>query len=131
MFPTLGLLLMVALPTDAPVPEQDRDVSRIEYRDFRMPVRVDPDRADEIESLTIFVSTDHGLTWTEVMAIRPDEKWVEYHARADGLYWFTVQIHQTDGEKYPSQLNPDVADIRKVSVDTARQRNWAVMKPAE
>jgi hypothetical protein len=88
-------------------------------RGFKIPIKIDPKRASELEELFLLVSQDKGGTWQQVDRKSPNEREFIYHAPEDGHYWFIVQQidrnHRTMPAS-PSRAKPNMAVI----VDTTR-----------
>ena len=109
--------LLVCCLLLAPDPAPDRDVFEITTRSFRLPVMVDPARRKEIRAIILHVSRDKGKTWSVVAQIGPDQTEFRYDSPQDGLYWFAVQVHQTDNTFDPAHVK-DFDRFIKVLVRT-------------
>src|SRR6516162_5332837 len=66
-------------------------------RDFRIPIKIDSKRAQEVQDLILLVSKDQGNTWEQVDHKPPTEHDFVYHAPTDGSYWFIVQEVDRNG----------------------------------
>jgi hypothetical protein len=82
-------------------------VSIISYREINLPVKVDPERKDQIKDIRLWASTDLGATWDMVQQVGPDDKFFSISAGGQGLYWFTVQVIDKKGGADP----PDVGRV--------------------
>ncbi len=94
------LSLLVALPAVA----EPEDVFRIESRKFEFPVRVDPNRKDEIKEIQLYVSWDRGKSWEKVKSFGPDTTAVLFEAKRDGEAWFTLRIIDVKGQAEPEDV---------------------------
>lgn len=115
---SMGTLTLAAslLLTAAPTPG---DVVPINQRNFQIPIRVEPSRRHEIKELILFASTDQGATWNQVATATPDKEAFVYYAPSDGLYWFSVCVVDSRGNREP----PDIYKAppgQKVHIDTAK-----------
>jgi hypothetical protein len=68
-------------------------------RSFRIPFRMDQDRVNDIKEVVLFCSADQGKTWLEAARATPHQSSFEYHAPADGDYWFTVVVVDREGRR--------------------------------
>lgn len=73
-------------------------------RSLKLPIRLDPKRAQGIQELCLLVSKDRGLTWEQADRQLPTAQEFVYRAPADGSYWFIVQ--QVDRNGRPLPENP-------------------------
>ena len=110
----LGLTL-AADPIELP-----KDTYEIPTRQFAMPLRVDPDRADQIEKIRLFVSEDRGKTWRHKKDYKLSDKKVIVTACRDGLYWFAIQEILKDGNSEPAERD-DLVPAMKVYVNSKRR----------
>jgi hypothetical protein len=93
-------------------------------RDFNIPYRVNPNRAKEIAKLRLYVSTDKGKEWRRVQTVNTEKTKdgnFEFHASADGDYWFALQTISKDGMREPKKMMLGEAGLRvmKVEVQTS------------
>jgi hypothetical protein len=122
------LLLGVVDPfPQDPVPP-DPDAYSIHSRSFKIPLQVDPARADDISQITLFVSSDRGQTWQEVETVRPGKEFFRFVAPGEGPYWFTTQVVTKVGLRDPEDVSKP-SSILKVMVDT-RPPPKVVAKPS-
>src|SRR5262245_34153399 len=77
------------------------DVCAVKSAKFEIPIKVDPERKQEIRALELYVSTNQGRNWEMVGAASPAQSGFQFTAPVDGLYWFTVQTTDVQGRKEP------------------------------
>jgi hypothetical protein len=76
----------------------------------------DPGSADAV---WLYVSKDRGASWQKISEARPQVRAFNYHAEADGEYWFAIRTLDTHGRSWPE--GPMQAEL-KVIVDTTIPR---------
>src|SRR5262245_24477481 len=82
---------------------------------FRIPFQSDvPGRLKQIQ---LYVSTDKGLTWRQEAAVLPTERFFDFRAPQDGLYWFAVRTIDLENRAYPLSMDGAKPGL-KVVVDT-------------
>src|SRR5262245_43165146 len=116
----LSLSLLPVLPS-----RDGCNESVINIRDFLLPVAVKADRKGEIESIIFHVSTDRGRTWSKAGTISPSDEGLPFHAKDDGDYWFTLQVVDKRGEKWPATVAEKGAPVSKVRVATRYKMPYA------
>jgi hypothetical protein len=84
---------------------------------FAFPVKVDPNRRDEIERLVLMSSSDRGKTWQEIASASVDAKHFKVQVPADGEYWFNIKVVWKNGEATPGDFR-DVPPAHRVIVQT-------------
>ena len=52
----------------------DDETTFLNKLEFRIPIEVASDKGDAIRELRLFVSTDRGVTWTQVKTVPPTQK---------------------------------------------------------
>jgi hypothetical protein len=112
----MGTLILAAVLAASPLPA---DVTPMNARSFRIPIRIDPAHRAEIKELHLFASTDEGRTWQQVAVAATDQDGFPFYAPADGVYWFSVQVVDQHGNLDP----PDIYKVppsQKVLVDTLK-----------
>ena len=122
MFISSALLMCLLAPAIEP---PDPTVHTVQQRAFRVPVQIES-RRNDIEHLTLFVSTDKGATWKEAGVIGPDQDGFRFVAPGDGVYWFAVQIalkDKTMDPAEPTRMEPAL----KVAVETPKKPEWQPM----
>ena len=98
------------------VESAEEPVHTVYQRAFKVPVQLDPGRRNEIEKVTLFVSTDRGVSWQRTSSIGPNETFFRYSAPTEGVYWFAVQIAMKDKTQESAEQTP-LAPALKVSVE--------------
>jgi hypothetical protein len=116
-----GLALVCASILCAAEPvELPKDVWEMDSREFAMPIRIIPDKAEKINCLRLYMSEDSGKTWKHVKDGKPTDDRFTYKASKDGLYWFALQVEYLDGKCEPAELN-QLVPAQKVYVNTERK----------
>jgi hypothetical protein len=71
------------------------------------------------ESVWLYVSKDRGATWQKISEARPQVRAFNYHAEADGEYWFAIRTADGRGGFWPDgPIEPEL----RVIVDTTIPR---------
>jgi hypothetical protein len=91
----------------------------LSVRSFRVPVRIDSDRKDEIEKVVIYLSRNKGQTWRKCTEVLADRDGFNYFAATDGLYWFACCVIDKEGNRHPARTRQLRAQLR-VKVDTSK-----------
>jgi hypothetical protein len=104
-------------PADPFLDEPEEIVFR--FRLFAIPVRVRPDAKDDIARINLFVSRDHGKTWTRVASVGPEAESFRCSAPEDGSYWFAVQVVDKKGKAAPAEVATSSVSL-KMLVDTTK-----------
>jgi hypothetical protein len=82
---------------------------------FRIPFQTDtPGRLKQVQ---LYISTDRGQTWRQEAAVLPTERFFDFRAPQDGLYWFSVRTVDLEGRTYPPSMEGARAGLQVV-VDT-------------
>jgi hypothetical protein len=76
----------------------------------------DPNSADAV---WLYVSKDRGTSWQKISEAQPQVRAFNYHAEADGEYWFAIRTLDKHGRSWPD--GPMQAEL-KVIVDTTIPR---------
>jgi hypothetical protein len=77
----------------------------LNQRAFQIPIRVQPERKDDVKGLELYVSTDNGQTWALNAKAAPDQSAFNYTAPKDGHYLFTVVvIDKKTGQSEPRDV---------------------------
>ncbi|HEY4233842.1 MAG TPA: hypothetical protein VGM76_10470, partial [Lacipirellulaceae bacterium] len=71
------------------------------------------------EAVWLYVSKDRGANWQKISEARPQVRAFNYHAEADGEFWFAIRTIDTRGRSWPDA--PMQAEL-KVIVDTTIPR---------
>ena len=100
-----------ALAPDFPEPILWRDT------EFTIPFRVhvDPSETAAPAEIWLYVSTDHGVSWSHVATDDPQAGRFVFRAAEDGEYWFSLRTLDRFGTVLPT--GPHRAELR-VTVDT-------------
>jgi hypothetical protein len=99
-------------------PLQGQDGDEINYSKapvFRIPFQTDA--AGRLKQIQLYVSTDRGKTWSPVVAATPDQRFFDFRATQDGLYWFAVRTIDLENKAYPQAIDSFRPGL-KVMVDT-------------
>ena len=92
----------------------------VNYKDFQIPISVDPDRREEMEQIRLFISTDRGKTWKQAKSVSVEKKSFHFHAPSDGIYMFKIQTVFKDKHVIPEDIN-DGPPALKVRVQTTKE----------
>lgn len=95
------------------------DVWHMNTGKFQIPIRIQPNRRDEIKELQLFSSRDQGKTWDLAAKATPDKENFPYFAPGDGLYWFSVAVIDQKGQQDPRDIMKAPVG-QKIVVDTLR-----------
>jgi hypothetical protein len=109
----LGIVAWVGI-SSAQEPVED-PISYSKQPTFRIPFNTDS--AGRLKQIQLYVSTDKGQTWKQVVAVTPDQRFFDFRAPGDGLYWFTVRTVDLENRMYPQTLEGARPGL-KVCVDT-------------
>jgi hypothetical protein len=109
----LGLLLG---PGGAAGQQPAEDVYYTRELVFRIPFEPDPGER-RIRQVQLYVSQDRGRSWQAHVIAQPDQRYFNFQAQRDGLYWFAVQTTDHEGRVYPARLD-DIRPQLKVAVDS-------------
>jgi hypothetical protein len=112
-----GMLTMALLMVAAG--QAPTDLVPLNQQNFEIPIRIDQARRAEIKELLLFTSRNQGQTWEQVAVAGPDKNAFTYFAPADGVYWFSVQVVDRQGNREP----PDIYKAtpgQKVVIDTVK-----------
>jgi len=88
-------------------------------RNFKIPISIKGGQREKIKELLLFVSRDQGQTYSQVAATTPDKDSFEFFAPADGVYWFSICVVDSNGNREPKDLYKS-APGQKVLVDTMK-----------
>ncbi len=84
---------------------------------FEIPIRIVPEKRQEIQTLELYASTNQGKNWDLVATATPDQQAFAFTAPADGLYWFSVRV--IDHNKHAEPPDIMTAPVgQKILVDT-------------
>src|SRR6202011_5849469 len=83
----------------------------------QIPIRIAPDKKQEIKELELFISKDEGRTWNKEAVSGPDKDNFQFYAPADGLYCFSLVVVDQKGNRTPPDAN-HLEVMQKILVDT-------------
>lgn len=106
--------LMLTTPAFA----QD-DLVYLKENVFRIPIQVAADKAEEIQELRLYVSTDRGRNWKMVRTAKPSQNAFNFRAQSDGEYWFTLAFVDKQGKVDPPDVKTAAAGLKVVIDSTA------------
>ena len=73
----------------------------LNIRNFRIPIHINEPQRAKIKELILYSSTDQGATWQQAAVVPPDKEEFVFYAPADGVYWFTIQVVNPQGQREP------------------------------
>jgi len=82
---------------------------------FRIPFQTDA--GGRIKQIQLYVSYDKGSSWHPVVTVTPDQKYFDFRAQQDGLYWFAVRTVDFENRGFPLTMDGAKPGL-KVYVDT-------------
>lgn len=101
-----------------PLPATASDVVFTQQPRFRIPYHSEPAELKRLgaREIQLYVSTDHGLSWTLAQSVPPTAGRFAYEAPRDGEYWFAVRTVDGLGRLHPQagEITPGL----KVAVDS-------------
>lgn len=95
------------------------DVVYMNQRGFQIPIRIQPERQNEVRELILYLSRDQGKTWEIYNRAMPTSKEFDFFASADGLLYFSVAVTDKRGVQDP----PDIYKApvgQKICIDTTK-----------
>jgi hypothetical protein len=106
--------VFMAGPADAQAPSGEVTYTR--QPSFKIPFQTDPgDR--RLKQVQLYVSPDSGVSWHPYANAPPDQRFFNFTADRDGLFWFSVRTVDSDGRAYPMTVD-GLRPGLKVWVDT-------------
>jgi RNA polymerase sigma factor (sigma-70 family) len=96
------------------------DFPRLYYvsaRSFNIPVQFDTNRAEQIDEVILFASTDEGKTYEQIDKQPATAKRFFFTAPRDGMYWLLIQEVDKQGRCKPARLG-HMPPVLRVCVDT-------------
>jgi hypothetical protein len=87
------------------------DVFYMKDRAFTIPVKVEKDREPDVKELVLYISTDQGKTWDIYDRATPTQKSFQFHAKTDGLFFFSIAVVDRRGKQDPA----DIATAKRIS----------------
>jgi len=95
--------------------EPAAEINYTRFRHFNIPIR--GENLNRYRQLQLYVSLDLGKTWQPYALAPPDQRSFQFIATRDGLYWFTVQAQDQQGQLFPPTLEGAQPSL-KVIIDT-------------
>jgi hypothetical protein len=92
------------------------DINYSRFSVFRIPFQTETSER-RLRQVQLYVSTDQGQTWQPANTATPDQRYFDFRAMRDGLYWFAVRTLDSEGKPYPASME-GVKPGLKVIVDT-------------
>ena len=109
----LGMATVFGQPASPDAP--DYQVTKI--RSHKLVVNYKPERKKDIQEARLFVSDDQGQTWKMVQSIKPSQDEFTFTAKADGLYYISMQIVFVNGPAEPVDVSR-VPPAQKLVIDS-------------
>lgn len=107
-----GLMLaLAAAPSD--------DVVYLNQRGFQIPVRIQPEKQNQVSEQILYLSRDQGKTWEIYSRAKPSSKAFEFYAAGDGLLYFSVAVTDLKGVQDPKDLYQAPVG-QKICIDTVK-----------
>jgi hypothetical protein len=95
------------------------DVVHFGQRGFQIPITVQPGRRAEVKSLVLYSSRDQGRTWQNVGHAGPDKPGIDFLAKEDGMYWFSIAVIDQSNRQDPIDISRAPVG-QKVLIDTIK-----------
>ena len=92
------------------------DTSYTKQTFFRIPFNTDPSER-RLKQVQLYYSNDLGQSWHPYNSVTPDQRFFDFQASGDGVYWFAVRTVDADGRGNPLTMQ-GVRPGLKVCVDT-------------
>ncbi len=109
----LSVLLSTGPLRAQPSPAADVNYSR--FNVFRIPFQAET--GGRFKQIQLYVSQDQGKSWHPVITVTPEQRYFDFRAPQDGLYWFAVRTVDQDNRAYPLNMEGAQPGLRVV-VDT-------------
>ena len=91
------------------------DVSYTKQTLFRIPFTTEPN--ERLKLVQLYYSVDQGQSWHPYDGVPPQQRYFDFRASKDGLYWFTTRTVDQDGRGNPLTMENARPGL-KVCVDT-------------
>ncbi|WP_145083971.1 hypothetical protein [Aureliella helgolandensis] len=98
------------------VAEESAEAMFLPYARFKIPFSIDAHGA-EPSQVQLWVSTDEGANWQMHGTANSEQRFFEFRAASEGIYWFSVRTLDPGGVETPSDKPP-----LKVQIDTSKPR---------
>jgi hypothetical protein len=92
------------------------DTSYTKQNFFRIPFQTDPSER-RLKQVQLYYSTDQGASWHPYNSVTPEQRFFDFQASQDGVYWFAVRTVDADGRGNPLNMQGAHPGL-KVCVDT-------------
>lgn len=112
------LLALSVLLSTGPLRAQPNPAAEVNYSRFnvfRIPFQ--PETGGRFKQIQLYVSQDQGKSWHPVVTVTPEQRFFDFRAPGDGLYWFAVRTVDHDNRAYPLTMEGAQPGLRVV-VDT-------------
>lgn len=109
---TLALLTFSIAAGDVP-----QGYQALKSRNLKLDLEVDPRQQANVSHVELFVSRDRGGVWESAAQARPDQKFIPFTAREDGLYWLSMIVVYKDGTQDPANVAA-APPSQKLLIDT-------------
>src|SRR5205807_10400571 len=88
----------------------------LKSRSLKLDLDVDPKQQAKVSHVELFVSRDRGGVWESVAQAKPDQKFIAFTAKDDGLYWLNMVVVFKDGMQEPANVAA-VPPAQKLLID--------------
>lgn len=95
------------------------DVVHMNQRGFQIPIKIQPERINDVRELYLYVSPDRGKTWEIYSKALPTAKAFDFFSAADGLLYFSIAVIDQRGKQDPLDVYKAPIGL-KVHVDTVK-----------
>jgi hypothetical protein len=111
------MALILALgPPPAAAQGPSGDTTYTRFSVFRIPFQTESGER-RLQEVQLYVSTDLGKTWQSVVKSAPDQRYFDFRAQHDGIFWFAVRTIDLEGRAFPVSMDGARPGL-KVFVDT-------------
>ncbi len=95
------------------------DTTYMSSGQFQIPIKINPERRNDIKELILYVSRDQGKSWAPEARVTPDKPGFPFYAANDGSYWFSVATVDRQNRQDPVDIYQAPVNL-KVVVDTRK-----------
>jgi len=114
-----AVLALSVVVSDRLIP-LETGVIEMPARIMAIPILVNKDRLNEIDTLGFYVSADRGRKWKLHHEYKPTDIEAFFEAPREGAYWFALLILFKDGHKEPADVS-NLQAGQKVYVNTQKR----------